>query len=184
MRDFVLTQTTLSVGQRDRASASALNWPAPVGAGAAVWAGAAGCCHHGNGEPDWAGARGGRWRRSGRDRRRRRLRGAALSRLALREELRPGFAAGRSRRLACFHWPAQTLMTLSAFAAHEPASAALARIAAETVRRTKNFRIGIDPCLLSPRAGKRVILSRKDASRQRVLGGIATRGRVFRVIRR
>src|SRR5271166_2728314 len=41
MRDLVLTQTTLSDGQRALASASVVNWPAPVGrAAVAIGAGA------------------------------------------------------------------------------------------------------------------------------------------------
>src|SRR5271166_4881648 len=54
MRDLVLTQTTLSEGQRALASASVVNWPAPVGRAAVVIGAGAGF-----GSVAWTGAGAG-----------------------------------------------------------------------------------------------------------------------------
>jgi hypothetical protein len=118
MRVGVLTQTTVSDGQRARAASSVVYWPACRADGAPTFGAGveegADCCHHGNREPDWeagagpgAGAAAAGANPPGA--------GAAAEPWRARHcdkncgQLRPPVVPAA---LASFHWLAHSLMTL------------------------------------------------------------------------
>src|SRR5271166_3898388 len=129
MCDLVLTQTTVSEGHRALASASVVNWPAPVG-----WA--AGCvvAGAGFGSAAWAGAGAGAAAGAGA--------GAAAG-------AAPGAAAFWARqdlRNSCQVWPLVVLFALAAFHSSPHAfitltsarAAPLARPKAAATRKAEN----------------------------------------------
>src|SRR3984957_19789192 len=134
MRLGVLTQTTVSDGQRARAASSVVYWPACRVEGAPPFdAGAeAGFddCHHGKREPDWeagagAGAEAGAGAKPPEDE------AAALWRVRHCDrncgQVWPPVVPAA---LASFHWPAHTFMTLWP-AEGAPAFEAVAELGAE-----------------------------------------------------
>src|SRR5271166_3710598 len=102
MCDLVLTHTTLSAGQRALASASELNWPAPVGR-------AAGAAGTGFGSEAWTGAGAGAGAGAGT------AAGAGAGAAAGAAAGALAFWARHDLRNSCQVWPLVALFALAAF---------------------------------------------------------------------